>query len=175
MKAFHIIFLILALPSFSFSFDGNETHTVSIDKGFFGTTYLLDGKEVPVDEIEALLPYVPEAKDEWATGNTLRYTSWALALAGGFSLGYGIVDSQSPDAMDEATMSGARGVMILGGGAAIVIAFIMEHVGNSKKDHAIEIFNSQNGKNDFSRKEGSSLSMRLTTTEQGGIGLAFNF
>lgn len=100
---------------------------------------------MPLDGIEVILPYVPEAKDKWATGNALRYTSWALALAGGFSLGYGIVDNQSPDAMGEATMSGAWGVMILGGGATIVVAFIMEHVGNSKKDHAIEVFNNQNG------------------------------
>ena len=60
---------------------------------------------------------------------------------------------------------------VAAGGAIIVAAFIIERIGNSKKDKAVEIYN--NYKGDIIGN--GSFSMGIVPTEQGGIALAFNF
>lgn len=59
----------------------------------------------------------------------------------------------------------------MAGGAIIVGALILEYVGNSKKDSAVEIYNSEIGK--IAGNE--SVNLSIVPTEQGGIALAFNF
>ena len=140
------------------------------------------------DEVETLLPYVPEANDQWNTGNVLRYVSWGIAFAGGFCVGYGIADAQADT--EYGTFGNGRGPIIIGGAIAIVVGIIMEKVGNSKKDGAIEIYNSQSGKSQApaaapefpesdtssdETEEETSFNIQIGPTPQGGIGLAFNF
>ncbi|MBR4915812.1 MAG: hypothetical protein IKZ45_01855 [Fibrobacter sp.] len=169
----------------SVSLDGNAKHTITFNRGFFGDDYTVDGRESNVDEVENLLPYVPDANDQWKTGNILRYVSWGVAFVGGFCVGYGIMDAQSD--MEYGTFGNGRGPIIIGGALAIVAGLIMEKVGNSKKDGAIELYNSQSGKNQAPaaapdvpessapESEETSFNIQVGPTPQGGIGLAFNF
>ena len=169
----------------SVSLDGNAKHTITFYRGFFGDDYTVDGRESNVDEVENLLPYVPEANDQWKTGNILRYVSWGVAFVGGFCVGYGIMDAQSD--MEYGTFGNGRGPIIIGGALAIVAGLIIEKVGNSKKDGAIELYNSQSGKNQAPaaapdvpesstpESEETSFNIQVGPTPQGGIGLAFNF
>ena len=53
--------------------DGNAKHTITYNRGFIFDSYTVDGRESNADEVETLLPYVPEANDQWNTGNVLRY------------------------------------------------------------------------------------------------------
>ena len=164
--------------------DVKGKHTITFNREFFGDDYTVDGRESNVDEVENLLPYVPEANDQWKTGNILRYVSWGVAFVGGFCVGYGIMDAQSD--MEYGTFGNGRGPIIIGGALAIVAGLIMEKVGNSKKDGAIELYNSQSGKNqapvteskdstDEITEEETSFNIQVGPTPQGGIGLAFNF
>lgn len=167
------------------SLDGNAKHTITFNRGFFGDDYTVDGRESNVDEVENLLLYVPDANDQWKTGNILRYVSWGVAFVGGFCVGYGIMDAQSD--MEYGTFGNGRGPIIIGGALAIVAGLIMEKVGNSKKDGAIELYNSQSGKNQAPaaapdvpessapESEETSFNIQVGPTPQGGIGLAFNF
>ena len=190
MKKLLVTFLALAFASIAFAqhndpLDGNAKHTIKFERGFFFDTYTVDGRESNVDEVENLLLYVPEANDQWNTGNILRYVSWGIAFAGGFCVGYGIADAQSD--MEYGTFGNGRGPIIIGGAIAIVVGVIMEKVGDSKKDGAIELYNSQNGKsaaqpapasessdNEITEEE-TSFNIQIAPTPQGGIGLAFNF
>jgi len=164
--------------------DVKGKHTITFNRGFFGDDYTVDGRESNVDEVENLLPYVPDANDQWKTGNILRYVSWGVAFVGGFCVGYGIMDSQNDS--EYGTFGNGRGPIIIGGALAIVAGLIMEKVGNSKKDGAIELYNSQSGKNqapvteseastDEITEEETSFNIQIGPIPQGGIGLAFNF
>ena len=183
---------VLATAAFaqhgSASIDGNAKHTIVFNRGFFGDNYTVDGRESNVDEVENLLLYVPEANDQWKTGNILRYVSWGVAFVGGFCVGYGIMDAQADS--EYGTFGNGRGPIIIGGALAIVAGLIIEKVGNSKKDGAIELYNSQSGKSQAPTPEPSasesddtadmteeetSFNIQLGPTPQGGIGLAFNF
>ena len=108
-----------------------------------------------------------KAKDQWSTGNILRYASWGISFAGGFCIGYGIMAGQAD--MEHGTFAEGRGVIIFGGAAAVIIGIIMEKIGNSKKDGAIELYNSESGKST------TAINIEVAPTPQGGIGLAFNF
>lgn len=170
----------LTSTAFAQSGNGNENHTIVFDRGFFGDTYTVDGKESNVDEVENLLVYVPEANSKWNSGNVIRYVSWGIAGVGGFFIGYGIAESQS---FDEDAVAGYK--RTLGLGAAIVVAaLIVEYIGNSRKDGAIELYNSLSGKNqtpasngssDETSEEKTSFNIQFGPTPQGGFGLAFNF
>jgi len=194
MKKLLPLIFALAFSSLAFAqhetthVDGNAKHTLTFERGFFFNTYTVDGKESDVDEVERLLLYVPEASDKWSTGNMLRYISWGVAFAGGFCVGYGIADAQAD--MEYGTFGNGRGPIIIGGAIAIVVGIVLEKVGNSKKDGAIELYNSMSGKNANSPEEGSgehpeaadettdeatSFNIQIAPTAQGGIGLAFNF
>ena len=176
MKISNALILAFALAAFAFALDGNESHTITMDRGFFSTDYTVDGKESNLDEVEELLLYVPDANEMWSSGNTLRYVSWGMAFVGGFGVGYGIVESQN--AIGEGTFQNGRGVYIIGGGLLVVAALIMEHIGNSKKDSAIELYNSSSGKtpkyDGFGTPIESSYNIQLAPTANGAA-LAFNF
>ena len=190
MKNLLILFFALCSAATAFAqhnsgvIDGNAKHTITFERGFFFNTYTVDGRESNVDEVENLLVYVPEANDKWNTGNILRYTSWGIAFAGGFCVGYGLVDAQAD--MEYGTFGNGRGPIIIGGAIAIVAAIIMEKVGDAKKDGAIELYNSQSGKNaaqpepasesdDEISEETTSFNIQFGPTPQGGFGLALNF
>ena len=170
MKSAIVFYLLLVFSSLAFAeepLDGNAKHTITFERGIFSNTFTVDGKESSEEEVERLLLYVPEAKDQWSTGNILRYASWGISFAGGFCIGYGIMAGQAD--MEHGTFAEGRGVIIFGGAAAVIIGIIMEKVGNSKKDGAIELYNSESGKST------TAINIEVAPTPQGGIGLAFNF
>lgn len=174
MKFFNIIFALTIFASFGFaqnsinSFDVNQKHKITYDRGFFTSTYTVDGQEVDLDVVENLLLYVPEAKGKWNSGNIIRYISWAIAGTGGFFIGYGIAMSQNPNEDDDNAYKRTIG---LGAGIALV-GIILEQFGNHKKDNAIALYNSESGKQS---ETSTSYNLQIVPTSQGGIGLAFNF
>ena len=95
----------------------------------------------------------------------MRYISWGAAFGGGFLLGYGIAEGSGYQAPE------SYKIKVLAGGVIIVAALIVEHIGNSKKDDAIDIYNQKIG----TITSNNSFSMGIVPTEQGGIALAFNF
>ena len=163
MKKFLIVLIVLFATTLSFAQD--QAHKLNMDRGFFTTDYTIDGQEVDCDVFEQELANVPEAISKWNTGNTMRYISWGAAFGGGFLLGYGIAEGSGYQAPESYKMK------VLGGGIIIVAALIVEHIGNSKKDDAVDIYNKEIGK--IAGKE--SVNLSLVPTEQGGIALAFNF
>lgn len=169
MKLINIIFALALFASFGFAqngntnFDGNQKHTIVYERGFFSNTYKVDGQEVDQDVEEQLLLYVPEANDKWNTGDVFRYASWGIAFAGGFMVGYGAVQSQS---LDEDVESQYKMPLTIGA-VLIVTGIILEKVGNSKKDGAIEIYNSESGKQAEST---TSFNIQVAPTTQGGVG-----
>ena len=165
MKNLLIVLLVLFATTLSFAQD--QVHKLNMDRGFFTTDYTIDGQEVDCDAFEQELAKVPEAISKWNTGNILRYTSWGIAGVGGFIVGYNIVQSQNPAAEDPNAYKRYLGL----GGAIIVAAFVMEYIGNSKKDGAVELYNQKIG----TITSNDSFSMGIVPTEQGGIALAFNF
>ena len=165
MKKFLIVLIVLFATTLSFAQD--QAHKLNMDRGFFTTDYTIDGQEVDCDAFEQELAKVPEAISKWNTGNVLRYTSWGIAGVGGFIIGYNIVQSQNPSAEDPNAYKRYLGL----GGAIIVAAFVMEYIGNSKKDGAVELYNQKIG----TITSNDSFSMGIVPTEQGGIALAFNF
>jgi hypothetical protein len=163
MKKLFAVLLVLFAATLSFA--QGQVHKLTMDRGFFTTDYSIDGQEVDSDAFERELTNVPEAISKWNTGNTMRYISWGAAFGGGFLLGYGIAEGSGYQAPESYKMK------VLAGGVIIVAALIVEHIGNSKKDDAVDIYNKEIGKiagND-------SVNLSLVPTEQGGIALAFNF
>lgn len=163
-KLIAIVF-IFCLSTISFAEE--EKHTITMDRGFFTTSYTIDGQESDVNAVEYMLLTVYEANDKWNTGNVLRYVSWGVAGVGGFFVGYGAAQSQS---FDEDTVNGYKRTMALGG-VIVVAALIVKYIGNSKKDSAIELYNELNGK----IISNGSFSFDIIPTEKGGIALALNF
>ena len=163
MKKIFAVLLILCAATFSFAQE--QTHKLTMDRGFFTTDYTIDGQEVDCDVFEQELAKVPEAISKWNTGNTMRYISWGAAFGGGFLLGYGIAEGSGYRAPESYKMK------VLAGGVIIVAAFFVEHLGNSKKDDAVELYNQKIG----TITSNNSFSMGIVPTEQGGIALAFNF
>ena len=164
MKKLFAVLLILC--AFSISFAQGQAHKLTMDRGFFSTDYAIDGQEVDCDAFEQELAKVPEAISKWKTGNILRYTSWGVAAGGGFLVGYSIAVGSAPGSSDQ----GYKRTLALGG-VIIVAAFVIEFIGNSKKDGAVELYNNEIGK--IAGNE--SVNLSLVPTEQGGIALAFNF
>lgn len=182
MKYSLIFIFVLAIISSAFAEEAPVQHKITFERGLFTNTYTVDGRDSDVDEVENLLLYVPDASAKWETGNTIRHISWGLAFTGGFFIGYGIYDS-STDRL-HGTFEGGRGMIIYLGGFAIIAGFILERIGNSKKDTAIEIYNSENGKKssiptfgheDEFKDNQSSFNIEIAPTPLGGVGLAFNF
>ena len=165
MKKLFAVLLVLCAVALSFAQE--QTHKLAMDRGFFTTDYTIDGQEVDGDAFEQELAKVPEAISKWNTGNVLRYTSWGIAGVGGFIVGYNIAQSQNPTAEDP---NAYKRYLALGG-AIIVVAFVVEYIGNSKKDGAVELYNQKIG----TITSNNSFSMGIVPTEQGGIALAFNF
>ena len=163
MKKLFAVLLILCATTLSFA--QSKKHTLTMDRSFFTTDYTIDGQEVDCDAFERELSNVHEAIDKWNTGNTMRYISWGAAFGGGFLLGYSIYQGSSYGAGSSYLMG------VAAGGAIIVAAFIIERIGNSKKDKAVEIYNNYKGE----ILGNGSFSMGIVPTEQGGIALAFNF
>ena len=163
MKKLFAVLLILCATTLSFA--QSKKHTLTMDRGFFTTDYTIDGQEVDCDAFEKELSNVHEAIDKWNTGNTMRYISWGAAFGGGFLLGYGIAEGSGYRAPESYKMK------LLAGGVIIVAAFIIERIGNSKKDKAVEIYNNYKGE----ILGNGSFSMGIVPTEQGGIALAFYF
>ena len=163
MKKIFAVLLILCAATFSFAQE--QTHKLTMDRGFFTTDYTIDGQEVDCDVFEQELAKVPEAISKWNTGNTMRYISWGAAFGGGFLLGYGIAEGSGYRAPESYKMK------VLAGGVIIVAALFVEHLGNSKKDDAVELYNKKIG----TITSNNSFSMGIVPTEQGGIALAFNF
>ena len=164
MKKFLIVLIVLFATTLSFAQD--QAHKLNMDRGFFTTDYTIDGQEVDCDAFEQELAKVPEAISKWKTGNILRYTSWGVAAGGGFLVGYSIAVGSAPGSSDQ----GYKRTLALGG-VIIVAAFVIEYIGNSKKDGAVELYNNEIGK--IAGNE--SVNLSLVPTEQGGIALAFNF
>ena len=162
-----IFAVLLILCAFSISFAQGQTHKLAMDRGFFTTDYTIDGQEVDCDAFEQELARVPEAISKWNTGNILRYTSWGIAGVGGFIVGYNIAQSQNPTAEDPNAYKRYLGL----GAAIIVAAFVVEYIGNSKKDGAVELYNQKIG----NIAGNHPVNWSLVPTEQGGIALAFNF
>ena len=163
MKKLLAVLFILFTTTLSFA--QAQAHKLTMDRGFFTTDYTIDGQEVDGDAFERELTNVPEAISKWNTGNTMRYISWGAAFGGGFLLGYGIVEGSGYQAPD------SYKIKLIAGGAIVVVAMIIEHIGNSKKDSAVDIYNREIGRitgND-------SVNLSIVPTEQGGIALAFNF
>lgn len=161
-KLFAVLFVLFAT---TLSFAQAQAHKLAMDRGIFTTDYTIDGQDVDSDAFERELANVPEAISKWNTGNTMRYISWGAAFGGGFLLGYGIAEGSGYQAPESYKMK------VLGGGIIIVAALIVEHIGNTKKDDAVDIYNKEIGKitgND-------SVNLSIVPTEQGGIALAFNF
>jgi hypothetical protein len=161
-KLLAVLFILFAT---TLSFAQAQAHKLTMDRGFFTTDYTIDGQEVDGDAFERELTNVPEAISKWNTGNTMRYISWGAAFGGGFLLGYVIVEGSGYQAPD------SYKIKLIAGGAIIVVAMIIEHIGNSKKDSAVDIYNREIGRitgND-------SVNLSIVPTEQGGIALAFNF
>ena len=165
MKKLFAILLVLFAASLSFA--QGQVHKLTMDRGFFTTDYTIDGQEVDCDVFEQELARVPEAISKWNTGNVLRYTSWGIAGVGGFIVGYNIAQSQNPTAEDPNAYKRYLGL----GAAIIVAAFVVEYIGNSKKDGAVELYNQKIG----NIADNHSVKWSLVPTEQGGIALAFNF
>ena len=163
MKNLFAVLLVLCTATLSFA--QAPKHTLTMDRGFFTTDYTIDGQEVNSDIFERELANVPEAISKWNTGNTMRYISWGVAFGGGFLLGYGIAEGSGYQAPE------SYKIKVLAGGVIIVAALIVEHIGNSKKDDAIDIYNQKIG----TITSNNSFSMGIVPTEQGGIALAFNF
>lgn len=161
-KLFAVLFVLFAT---TLSFAQAQAHKLAMDRGIFTTDYTIDGQDVDSDAFERELANVPEAISKWNTGNTMRYISWGAAFGGGFLLGYGIAEGSGYQAPESYKMK------VLGGGVIIVAALIVEHIGNSKKDDAVDIYNKEIGK--IAGNE--SVNLSLVPTEQGGIALAFNF
>ena len=161
-KLFAVLFVLFAT---TLSFAQAQAHKLAMDRGIFTTDYTIDGQDVDSDAFERELTNVPEAISKWNTGNTMRYISWGAAFGGGFLLGYGIAEGSGYQAPESYKMK------VLGGGVIIVAALIVEHIGNSKKDDAVDIYNKEIGK--IAGNE--SVNLSLVPTEQGGIALAFNF
>jgi hypothetical protein len=161
-KLFAVLFVLFAT---TLSFAQAQAHKLAMDRGIFTTDYTIDGQDVDSDAFERELANVPEAISKWNTGNTMRYISWGAAFGGGFLLGYGIAEGSGYQAPESYKMK------VLGGGIIIVAALIVEHIGNSKKDDAVDIYNKEIGK--IAGNE--SVNLSLVPTEQGGIALAFNF
>jgi hypothetical protein len=163
MKKLFAVLLVLFATTLSFA--QAQAHKLAMDRGIFTTDYTIDGQDVDSDAFERELANVPEAISKWNTGNTMRYISWGAAFGGGFLLGYGIAEGSGYQAPESYKMK------VLGGGVIIVAALIVEHIGNSKKDDAVDIYNKEIGK--IAGNE--SVNLSLVPTEQGGIALAFNF
>ena len=163
MKKLFAVLLVLFATTLSFA--QAQAHKLAMDRGIFTTDYTIDGQDVDSDAFERELANVPEAISKWNTGNTMRYISWGAAFGGGFLLGYGIAEGSGYQAPESYKMK------VLGGGIIIVAALIVEHIGNSKKDYAVDIYNKEIGK--IAGNE--SVNLSLVPTEQGGIALAFNF
>ena len=163
MKKLFAVLLVLFASTLSFA--QAQAHKLAMDRGIFTTDYTIDGQDVDSDAFERELANVPEAINKWNTGNTMRYISWGAAFGGGFLLGYGIAEGSGYQAPESYKMK------VLGGGIIIVAALIVEHIGNSKKDDAVDIYNKEIGK--IAGNE--SVNLSLVPTEQGGIALAFNF
>ncbi|SHK95543.1 hypothetical protein [Fibrobacter sp. UWB12] len=163
MKKLFAVLLVLFAATLSFA--QGQVHKLTMDRGFFTTDYTIDGQEVDSDAFERELTNVPEAISKWNTGNTMRYISWGAAFGGGFLLGYGIAEGSGYQAPESYKMK------VLAGGVIIVAALIVEHIGNCKKDTAVDIYNKEIGKN----AGNGSTNWSLVPTEQGGIALAFNF
>ena len=161
-KLFAVLFVLFAT---TLSFAQAQAHKLAMDRGIFTTDYTIDGQDVDSDAFERELANVPEAISKWNTGNTMRYISWGAAFGGGFLLGYGIAEGSGYQAPESYKMK------VLGGGVIIVAALIVEHIGNSKKDDAVDIYNKEIGK--IAGNE--SVNLSLVPTEQGGIALTFNF
>ena len=165
MKKLFAVLLILCAATLSFA--QGQAHKLTMDRGIFTTDYTIDGQEVDCDVFEQELARVPEAISKWNTGNALRYTSWGIAGVGGFIVGYNIAQSQNPTAEDPNAYKRYLGL----GAAIIVAAFVVEYIGNSKKDGAVELYNQKIG----NIADNHSVKWSLVPTEQGGIALAFNF
>ena len=165
MKKLFAVLLILCAATLSFA--QGQAHKLTMDRGIFTTDYTIDGQEVDCDVFEQELARVPEAISKWNTGNILRYTSWGIAGVGGFIVGYNIAQSQNPTAEDPNAYKRYLGL----GAAIIVAAFVVEYIGNSKKDGAVELYNQKIG----NIADNHSVKWSLVPTEQGGIALAFNF
>ena len=163
MKKLFAVLLILCAATLSFA--QGQAHKLTMDRGFFSTDYTIDGQDVDGDAFEQELAKVPEAISKWNTGNTMRYVSWGAAFGGGFLLGYGIAEGSGYRAPE------SYKIKVLAGGVIIVAALIVEHIGNSKKDDAVDIYNQKIG----TITSNNSFSMGIVPTEQGGIALAFNF
>ena len=163
MKKLLVVLLVLCATTLSFA--QAKKHTLTMNRGFFTTDYFIDGQEVDGDAFEMELTNVHDAIDTWNTGNTMRYISWGAGFGGGFLLGYSIFQGSSYGAGSSYLMG------VAAGGAIIVGALILEYVGNSKKDSAVDIYNSEIGK--IAGNE--SVNLSIVPTEQGGIALAFNF
>lgn len=174
IKIFYALVLSLLLSSVAYAdFDGNEKHTIK-NVGVFTNSYTVDGTETDVDEVERLLLYVPDANEKWGTGKILRYVSYGLGFVGGFIVGYSAVSGSNYDAGDDYK----TGLFI--GGGIVLAAIIVNRVGASKRNGAIEIYNSESGKQkanfgDMSGNAFSAFNIQVAPTSQGGVGLAFNF
>jgi hypothetical protein len=163
MKKLFVVLLILCVTTLSFAQE--KKHTLTFKRGFFTNDYLIDGQEVSCSDFEYELARDYEAVSKWDTGNTMKYVSWGMAFGGGFLVGYGIAQGSQYGADQSYTFK------LMAGGVLIVAAFIIERIGNSKKDDAVELYNKNIGK--IAGNE--SVNLSLVPTEQGGTALAFNF
>lgn len=163
MKKLFAVLLILCISTLSFAQE--KQHKLTFNRGFFTNDYLIDGQEVSCSDFEYELARDYEAVSKWDTGNTMKYVSWGMAFGGGFLVGYGIAQGSQYGADQSYTFK------LMAGGVLIVAAFIIERIGNSKKDDAVELYNKNIGK--ITGNE--SVNLSLVPTEQGGIALAFNF
>ncbi len=177
MKSLYIVILSILLSSAAFAQNGENTkHTITRDAGFFSTTYTIDGQDATADDVEATLSEVPDAQSKWGTANTMHYVALGLGFAGGFLIGYKAMEGAGQGETDY-KIGLAAGIGI------VLVAVILDKVSSAKKNGAIELYNSENGKRkSFDDSEDqyeddedeTAFNIQLVPT-QGGMGLAFNF
>lgn len=178
MKALFILAISIFLSSAAFAQGTGKTekHTITRDEGFFTTDYTIDGQEASASDVKATLSEVPDAESKWGTANILHYTALGLAFAGGALAGYKAVEGAGQGDVDY-KMGLAAGI------GMVVVALILDRVSSAKKNGAIELYNSENGRRSFDypeenddedEDEESAFNIQLVPT-QCGVGLAFNF
>ena len=117
--------------------------------------------KVTADVVAAALESNPDAASDYSKAKAFYYPGTILAGLGGAALGWGIVAWAEGDKRIGMPFT-------FGGLGAGAISILLGYISGNYSKSAVEIYNkSIDSKNSFS--------IRLTTTEQGGLGLALAF
>lgn len=159
-----ILLLMLVLCGASFANDTSvlspelrDKKLVVVDKNVY-----IGNRQLTGDEFETILKSNDESASAYSTAMTFYYPGMVLAYAGGFALGYGIVEWIWGDS--ELGM-----YLTLGGVGVAAISVLLTRIANGYILDAIDIFNKGVTIGE------TAMRVRIAPTEQGGLGLAFAF